>query len=67
MSWLAKIFRHDDSAARIAEAEAQRVEAAQELADTRKLTASIRSHEQRNHLTERMRAAFLANERRKHA
>lgn len=67
MSWLAKIFRHDDSAARIADAEAERIDAAQELADTRKLTARIRSHEQRNHLTERMRAAFLADERRRHA
>lgn len=67
MSWFAKIFRHDDSAARIADAEAERVEAAQELADTRKLTASIRRHDHRNHLTERMRAAFLADERRRHA
>jgi hypothetical protein len=67
MKWLTRIFGRDDSAERIADAHAQRAEAAQDLADTRDLTARLRQHEQRNHLTERMRAAFYADERRRHA
>lgn len=67
MKWLTKIFAPDDSAQRIADAHAERDRAAKDLADTRDLTARLRQHEQRNHLTERMRAAFYADERRRHA
>lgn len=67
MNWLTKIFGRDDSADRIAQAQQQRDDAAHELDTTRELTARLRQHETRNHLTDRMRAAFLADERRRHA
>lgn len=67
MNWLTKIIKRDDSAARIADAHRQREQAAEDLASTRELTSRLHEHGTRNHLTDRMRAAFLADERRRHA
>lgn len=63
MSWLAKIFSRDDPA-RIAEAHAQRADAARDLDETREVVGRVRSHDERNNFTKRMAAGFAAYERR---
>lgn len=66
MNLLNKIFGRDHAKERIARAKSDRDEAARDLEESRRLGSSLRSHDSRNHLTERMAAAFAANERRRH-
>jgi hypothetical protein len=63
MNWINKIFGRDHADERIARAHSQREEAAQDLQESRKIGSSLRGHDTRNHLTERMQAAFEANQR----
>jgi hypothetical protein len=63
MNWLKKIIGRDNAQERIQSAHQQRQEAAQNLAESRELGSRLRAHDQRNHLTERMAAAFATNER----
>lgn len=63
MNWLTKILGRDHAEERIAEAQAHRDEAARDLEESRELGLSLRRHDTRNHLTERMAAAFAMNER----
>jgi len=67
MSWLHKIFGRDNVHERLAEANSQRDEAAEYLKESRQLGSNLRNHDQRNHITDRMRAAFQAREDRRHA
>jgi hypothetical protein len=64
MKWLTKILGRDDSAARIADARAQRADAAHELELTREVTSRLHKHGEQNNFTKRMAAAFAAHERR---
>lgn len=67
MSWLHKIFSRDNAKERIANANQHREEAAQYLQESREVSSSLRGHEKRNHITDRMAAAFRAREDRRHA
>lgn len=64
MNWLTRLFTHGkEQDQRIASAHAQRVDAAQELAEARELGERLRGHIARNHFTERMAAAYERRER----
>lgn len=63
MSWLTKIFRHDDTETRMTEAHMQRDDAARDLAESREVVDRIRRHDERNNFTKRMAAGFAAYER----
>jgi hypothetical protein len=63
MSWLTKIFGRDDPD-RLADARAQRSDAANDLRETREVVSRVRSHDERNNFTKRMAAGFAAYERR---
>lgn len=63
MNWLTRLFTRDhEQDQRIATAEAQRVDAAEQLAEARELSARNRGHEQRNHFTERIAAVYARRE-----
>jgi hypothetical protein len=63
MSWLTKIFGRDDPD-RLADAHAQRADAARDLSDSREVVSRVRAHDERNNFTKRMAAGFAAYERR---
>lgn len=64
MNWLTRLFTRDhEQDQRIASAQAQRSEAARELAEARELGSRLRGHTARNHFTERMAAAYERRER----
>jgi hypothetical protein len=65
VTWLSRlIHRDDDQGKRLKEAEAQRDEAAELLAESREVAKRNRRHVENNHFGEGFRAAFAANDRR---
>jgi hypothetical protein len=69
MTWLSKLIGRDPAAQeqRIATAKQQQREAAELLADVRGLGERNRKRVDHNHLGEGFRAAFYADDRRRHA
>jgi hypothetical protein len=64
VSWLTRLLGRDhEQDRRIAEAAAQREDAAAELAEAREVAARNRGHLRRNHITEGIAAAFERRER----
>jgi len=63
VNWWTSLFTRDhELKARIKSAQAQRADAAELLAEARELGSRLRRHEQRNHFTERMAAAYERRE-----